>query len=142
MPLKATVRYPRPNVRRTTDKIHREMSQFILDVAKSWVIDVTNHVPVWSGASRASFLKLAHRVGVSISIAPVVKSRIPLGVETSIGILIQDRRTYGFIWESNLSYIQIVDRYNGFLNVGDDTIRRLTAPTLPQPVIEREGNDG
>lgn len=49
--------------------------------AKAWLGGVTGRVPVWSGMSQASLLKLSELVGGTIVISPKhgVKSRIPLG---------------------------------------------------------------
>jgi hypothetical protein len=44
-----------------------------------------NVIPVWSGASVATFLKLSAEVNLNVTISPVVKSRIGLGRNLSEG---------------------------------------------------------
>jgi len=49
--------------------------------AKAWLHGVTGRVPVWSGMSQASLLKLSEMIGGTIVISPRsgVKNRIPQG---------------------------------------------------------------
>lgn len=49
------------------------------DLAKVWLSAVTGRVPVWSGMSQGSLLKLSEMVGGRIVISPVASSRIPAG---------------------------------------------------------------
>jgi hypothetical protein len=139
--LKADVRYPVVDIPKAKQKIGETMTRFTFDVLREWVTEVTNVIPVWSGASRASFLKLANQAQVAIEIEPLIVapigSRIPLGFETSVGVIIADARgsagLYGWDWESTLDYIGIVDSRVGFLQAGERVIDRNPPPELPQP---------
>lgn len=136
MPVKVKVRYPRIDVKATEDRIHKAMTDFVLRQLTTWVIHTTNPVPVWSGAARASFLKLANQVRTEIQINPVAPSRIPLGIDTSIGeVLTKKGDIYGWFWESTLDHIEIVEDRVGFVEAGLRSIRR-TSVELPQPVFE------
>lgn len=58
--------------------------------AKAWLGGVTGRVPVWSGMSQASLLKLSELVGGTIIISPKqgVKSRIPQGRDLGSATLV------------------------------------------------------
>jgi hypothetical protein len=65
-------------------------------------------IPTWSGASRATFQKLAAELGTSVPIGPQrsKKNRQSLGRETSTGSgVVVDKDFVGFIYETNLRYL-------------------------------------
>jgi hypothetical protein len=64
-------------------------------------------IPTWSGASRATFQKLARELGTNVSIGPLrTKSRVSLGSSTSAGSGVVESKGYaGFIYETNLRYL-------------------------------------
>lgn len=139
--LRADVRYPVVDIPKAKKRIGETMTNFTFDVLKEWVNEVTDVIPVWSGASRASFLKLANQAQVNVEIESLIVapigSRIPLGFATSIGVVIADARgakaLYGWDWESTLDYIGIVDERVRFIDAGRRVIDRRSAPELPQP---------
>lgn len=139
--LKADVRYPVVDIPRAKKKIGDTMTKFTFDVLREWVTEVTDVIPVWSGASRASFLKLANQAQIQIEIDSLIVapigSRVPLGFETSVGVIIADARgsagLYGWDWQSTLDYIGIVDGRVRFLDAGQRVIDRRKPPELPQP---------
>lgn len=142
MPLLAKVRYPRIDRNKTNDDIHKAMTRAVFDAARAFVLAATRQVPVWSGASKASFLKLAHQVEATLTINPKsdAPNRIPLGIETSTGEIIATKgRHYAFTWASDLDYIHIVDRHNSFVDAGLAALNRKKFAKLPQPVIKRSG---
>lgn len=139
--LRVDVRYPVADIPQAKKKIGDAMTAFTFDVLKEWVNEVTTVIPVWSGASRASFLKLANQAQVNIEIESLIVapigSRIPLGFASSIGVVIADARgskaLYGWDWESTLDYIGIVDDRVRFIDAGKRVIDRRGTPELPQP---------
>lgn len=137
MSLHVKVRYPRINIQASKEAIDKHMSEQVLEALRTWVIAVTNQVPVWTGASKASFLRLAFEVSVGLTIIPRAPvSRIQFGFETSTGEIIRKKgTTYGWVWRSELDYIQIVDRYNSFLAAGESALQNIKIKELPQPVI-------
>ena len=135
MPLHAIVRYPRPDIDRTTDEIHRVMSELAVDAAKTFVFATTDIIPVWTGGTKASFLKLASLAKISLSIQPIAPSRVALGIDTSTGEVFAERgKLYGFNWTSDLYYIGYVDARFSFVERGVLAVRSIT-PTLPPPII-------
>lgn len=139
MSLKAKVRYPKIDRGKTSDALHETLTNAAIEAAKTFVITATSIVPVWSGASKASFLKLASQVSVGVAVSPRsdAPNRIPLGIETSTGYLILSRgRSYSFVWSSDLDYIHIVEENNAFVEAGLEAVQAMSV-TLPQPVIRR-----
>lgn len=142
----ADVRYPVVDIPRAKKKIAETMTAFTFDVLREWVNEVTNVIPVWSGASRASFLKLANQAETSIVIEPLIVapigSRIPLGYELSIGVVIADARgsagLFGWDWASTLDYIGIVEGRTGFLAAGERVVKRRKPRNYPNPPQSRE----
>lgn len=138
MPLKATVKYPRIDIKRSVEEIHGVMVDAVIEAAKTFVIHSTDLVPVYSGASKASFLRLAALTRTQLIINPVAPSRIPLGVATSTGeLLVEKGKSYGFEWSSDLVYIHIVDQRYGFIDAGVNALANFQPPVLPSPVIRR-----
>ena len=129
---------PRIDLKATEKAIHESMTRFVIDDALApWVTHSTNPVPVWSGASRASFLKLASAAKTTIQINPIAPSRIPLGIETSVGeVIALPGKEYGWLWSSDLAHIGIVEDRVGFQQAGLRAIRKLK-PELPAPVFRK-----
>lgn len=142
MPLKAKVRYPKIALAKTKAAVHKAMVDRVTEACKTWVIATTDNVPVYTGASKASFLRLAFAVQVELTIRPVVTSRIPLGIATSTGHLIVDQGSrYGFEWTSGLDYINIVDDRRHFLAAGDRALAAYQSRVeLPQPIVTRSAS--
>lgn len=137
MSLDVEVNLPVPDRDETRQEIHEAMTEFLLDTLAVWVTETTQPIPVLTGASRASFLKLAAEAKTAIQINPKKKSRISLGVEQSTGVVVADARAgiYGWDWTSRLEYIHIVDSRVNFIEAGERAIEGRV-PTLPEPVFE------
>lgn len=146
--LSVDVQYPVVDIPKAKKVIGDTMTAFTFDTLKQWVTEVTDVIPVWSGASRASFLKLANQAQVDVEIDSLIVapigSRVPLGFETSVGVVIADARgsagLYGWDWASTLDYIGIVDDRVKFLQAGQRVIDRNPAPELPQPPTKKKGD--
>lgn len=134
--IKTTGGLKRVDIPKTVKAIHKDMTKFVFETLKIWVIKTTNPVPVWSGAARASFLKLATQAQIMVAINPVAPSRIPLGIETSRGDVISiPGKEYGWLWSSDLAHIGIVQDRVGFVEAGLNAIKSREA-LLPGVVFE------
>ena len=134
--VKVDVKYPRPDLRETRDKVHKAMTKFTIDQLKTWVLSTVDPVPVYTGAARASFLFLAAKAFTSITINPVAPSRISLGVtEATSEVFVTPGNEYGWSWSSELAHIGIVEDRVGFVKAGLDAIRGAS-PELPQPATK------
>jgi len=106
------------------------MEKEIKRTGQVWLQIAVNGIPLptWSGATRASFQKLAHALGTSVAIGPRAtsnrKDRTALGKATSTGkiIIAPKEDFYGFEWSSSLRYLS----YNEFN-------RAVVGPAPPNP---------
>jgi len=135
-----TIRVINPMTGIDLDKITKDldkvMKDFIVNSLRTFVTHSTDPIPVWSGASRASFLKLAAIARTTIDINPVAPippgSRIDLGMGTSEGFLTTEgNRFYGWTWSSDLDYIHIVEDRVAFVDKGIRSVENLQ-PNLPK----------
>jgi hypothetical protein len=76
---------------------------------QAWIHTAVNKTPIptWSGASRATFQKLAAELGTSVPIGPLrTKSRVSLGKSTSGGSKVIENKSYvGFQYSTSLRYL-------------------------------------
>jgi hypothetical protein len=136
MTVKVKVRYPRPDIKKTRENNHKAMVKFTIDTLKAWVLETTNPIPVWSGAARASFLFLAAKASTSITINPIVESRIPLGItEADAEVFAKKGNLYGWSWQTDLAHMPIVEDRVSFVAAGLKAIKNRK-PKLPQPVTK------
>lgn len=114
MKLFGTLAAPRVNFPAYRARLHARLSEAIAQAAVAWLGRVTTIVPVWSGASQATFLPLASEIDFHLSIAPVVASRIDLGLTSADGRVTADRERgeYRFHYETTLAHLI----YNEFNN--------------------------
>lgn len=102
---------------------------------QAWVDTAVNKTPIptWSGASRATFQKLANELGTSVPIGPIRarKSRVQLGQSTSAGSGVFEDTLggrpveVGFVYQTSLRYLA----YNEY--------NRATKGSPPQPYSNR-----
>lgn len=120
------------DLNRSLREIDKIMKDFTLNALSTFVIDSTNPIPVWSGASRATFKKLAAIARTQIDIHPVAYfDGRPLGDSVSEGTLIAEPEVaYGWEWRTELYYIDIVDGRVGFQQAGIVAVQDLK-PNLP-----------
>lgn len=79
------------------------------EAARIWLRHAIPAVPVWSGASRATFEQLASAVGVNvpITVAPKAPNRVALGRANSRGGIEKGKgkANWRFYYENNLRYL-------------------------------------
>ncbi len=97
---------------------------------QAWINAAVNQTPIptWSGASRATFSKLAQELGTSAPIGPIraAKDRTALGRSSSAASgVIESKTEVGFVYETNLRYLA----YNEY--------NLATAGPPPQPFSNR-----
>ncbi len=83
-------------------RLHKHLQEEVTYAAVMWLETALRAVPVWSGASRATFLKLASALGTPISIVPSAtssKSRISEGQSHSTGGLTTDAKKGRYVFE-------------------------------------------
>ena len=90
--MKVTHRFALPAINLDAYKkgLHRHMSDAIARAAMEWLDTVLAEIPTWSGASRATFIKLASEINFGVDIAPVAMDRTSQGVTQSDGNVVMD----------------------------------------------------
>jgi hypothetical protein len=61
---------PRINVDRYRNELDKSMREAVAQAVMEWLDAVLMEIPVWSGASRATFIKLGMQIGMNIPVAP------------------------------------------------------------------------
>lgn len=107
-----------------------QLVESVIQAAMRWLSTATDIVPVWSGASRATFLSLARAIHYSLSISPRVISRVSLGNAHGDGGLQIDRDAakFSFYYSTTLPHL-IYNEYNDANQNPDPTLySRLLQP--------------
>lgn len=110
--------------------LHEHLSEEIAQAAFVWLNAVLMEIPVWSGASHATFLRLSREVGYQLSIAPSVISRVGYGQRQGDGEVIADpvKGQYTFRYETTLPHL-IHNEFNNANITPDSTLfARLRQP--------------
>ena len=155
MGLTAKLQIPQIDVSSYRTATHDRLSETITEAAKAWIDNAEGIIPVWSGASRATFLDLANKVGYQLMIDPVAASRIELGYENGVATFTANKEesTYSFSYSTSLAHLIINEYYDAtqwgfhlkrpgpyhFQEAGRNALRRITVsmPTL-KPFIQKK----
>lgn len=93
-------------------KMLKALREFNERAGQVWIDVAVNKTPIptWSGASRATFQKLASELGTSVPIGPIraAKDRTSLGRSTSSGSGVIENPKEGFVgfkYATNLRYL-------------------------------------
>jgi hypothetical protein len=82
---------------------------------QAWIDAAVNKTPIptWSGASRATFQKLASQLGTTVTIGPIrsMTPRTALGRANSNSFVFEQGDVVGFQYETTLRYLQY-NEYN------------------------------
>ena len=130
MKFKGTLRSFRINLQAYKKAMHRHLADEIAHVAFLWLNAVLMEIPVWSGASHATFLRLAREVGYQLSVQPKVVSRIGYGQRHGDGEVTADpeKGEYTFRYETTLSHL-IHNEFHNANSTPDPTLfHRLRKP--------------
>jgi hypothetical protein len=130
MKFKGTFRCFRISLEKYRQLVHEELSEAIAHAAFEWMQAVLAEIPVWSGASHATFLRLSREVGFNLSISPSVISRIPYGQRHGDGEVIADRDKglYLFKYETTLEHLIFNEQFNANLGGDPKVFHRLRKP--------------
>ena len=111
-------------------KLHVHLSEQIAHAAFLWLNAVLAQIPVWSGASHATFLRLARAVGYELAIQPRVISRIPYGQRHGDGEVLADpeKGQYAFRFETSLSHLIFNEFANANISPDPTLFAKLLQP--------------
>ena len=98
---------PRIDVSAYQKALDQHMTHTIAQALMVWLEAVLAEIPVWSGASRATFTKLASAISYSIPIDPVAVDRTGRGMASGDGGMVTDRTTgeYTFSYSTTLPWL-------------------------------------
>ena len=107
MKFKGTLKSFRIDLGRYQKKLHEHLSDEIAHVAFLWLNAVLAEIPVWSGASHATFLQLSRSVGYQLAVQPAAVNRVAYGQQHGSGEVTADAKggVYGFHYETSLPHL-------------------------------------
>ncbi len=107
MKFKGTLKSFRIDRQAYKQRLHEHLSKEIAHAAFLWLNAVLTQIPVWSGASHATFLRLARAVGYQLTIQPKVVSRISYGQRHGDGEVVADpeKGLYTFNYSASLPHL-------------------------------------
>jgi hypothetical protein len=127
--IRGKFRVPEFDMDKYKEILHKHLTEVLIQSAMQWLGAATAIVPVWSGASRATFLHLARAIAYSLTIQPVTNSRIGMGLAAGEGglRLDKDKGTFTFFYSTTLDHLV----YNEYVNANE-----IPDPTLYSQLIE------
>jgi hypothetical protein len=107
-----------------------QLVESLIQATMQWLGAATAIIPVWSGASRATFLSLARAINYSLTISPKVISRISMGSAESEGGLKIDKDTgkFSFFYSTTLEHLVYNEYNNANENPDPGLFARLLQP--------------
>lgn len=122
----AIYQVPKINVSAYKRVLNDRFSKAITDAARIWLQATTVEIPVWSGASLATFAKLANEAGFALgNLSPAFNApaRIGLGLSASQGSLEGDssKAIYNFTYATSLRHL-IYNEFNNANASPDSTL--------------------
>ena len=109
---------PRIDVSGYANALDAHMSEMIAQGLTVWLEAVLAEIPVWSGASRATFVKIAQQIGYNLPVGPATgdwahglfdsrMDRTAMGMAQSDGKLTADKTTgeYTFTYSTALPWL-------------------------------------
>lgn len=163
MKFTATFRAPRLDSTKYARALREHFTEHLTDAAVEWLGAVTSKVPVWSGASAATFLPLARAVSYPLTVQPLLYSRgsrVDLGLSNAEGSFDVDdgKGKYTFTYSTTLAHLIWNEFHNAnidpdptkwpppaeliepgpydFQRLGQEAFERYAAGvTLPNPLL-------
>jgi len=108
-------RFERPvfNLGAYRRELDREITEILARSAFEYVVAAVEQIPVWSGASRATFSRLASIVSAPLPISPVVSSGVSRGASQGGGGLNVRNGLGSFIYQTTLPHLVFNESNNG-----------------------------
>jgi hypothetical protein len=132
--MKFTYSFRRPelNFERFKKELDTHMKEMLASGLVAWLNVVTAEVPVWSGASRATFLKIAGEIGfpVDVSGGNAPEDRTGIGQAASKGKLVADITTgeYTFLYSTSLPWLIWNEYHNANIDPDPTLFYKLKKP--------------
>lgn len=127
---------PRIDVAAYRNALDGHMKHAIAQALTEWLEAVLAEIPVWSGASRATFVKLAQQIGYGLPVAPAATAtgeridRTWMGTAQGDGKLTADKETgeYTFTYTTTLPWLIWNEYHNANVEPDPTLFHRLIEP--------------
>jgi len=126
--VRARLERPRFNLSAYRRALDREITEILARSAFEYIVAAVEQIPVWSGASRATFTQLASIVSAPLSISPVVSSGVSRGASQGSGGLNVRNGLGSFIYETTLPHLVFNESNDGNTTRGPGQFGRLLTP--------------
>ena len=128
--LEIRARFERPrfslaSYRRALD---RAITETLSLAAFEYIVSAVEQIPVWSGASRATFTELASAISAPLTINPVVQSGISRGASQGSGGLEVRNGRGSFVYQTTLPHLIFNESNDGNTTRGPGQFRDLLTP--------------
>lgn len=127
-----TYRRPRLDLAGYKKVLDKYMSELLAQGLMAWLEAVVAEVPVWSGASRATFIKVAKTIDFSIPVGggPAPMNRVGMGQAASTGELESDIESgmYTFTYGTSLPWLIWNEFHNANLDPDPTLFAKLKKP--------------
>ena len=111
-------------------RLHEQLSEEISRAAFIWIEEVLAEIPLWSGASWATFLRLSREIRYSLTIDSKVIRRVSYGQRHGDGEVTADSKKglYSFTYTTDLEWL-VSNEYRHNTKENDPTVwYRLLRP--------------
>ena len=132
MRLTGTLQVPRLNIAAYKKRLAEDMIDALTQAAFEWIQAATAEIPVWSGASHATFLELSREIGFQLQISQpgTAPNRVAYGTKHGDGDFISDANTgiFSFKYETDLKHLVYNEFNNANLTPDPGLFGRLLNP--------------
>jgi len=131
MKIKATFKVPRVDFAKYRARLQEVLGEAIVQAAFEWLGATTAAIPVWSGASLATFQPLASAIGFSLSVQPTAfTNRVGLGLNNAVGEINTDtsKGLFTFTYSTTLEHLIYNEFNNANISPDPSLFARLLNP--------------
>jgi hypothetical protein len=94
-------------------KLHEELTHLLIEATRAYIYTTADAIPVWGGASKATFSPLASRAEMALEIFPVAPvNTVQLGLDESTAEWTAGPTEYGVVYHTTLMQINVNEFYN------------------------------
>ena len=116
------------DIDRYQTELKARLPETVTRAAFAYVLAATSVIPVWSGASHATFTELASAIGLPLAISPTAGDRTTLGTSTSSGELNTGNAMASFTYETELPHLIYNEAVNANINPDRSLFSKLLQP--------------
>lgn len=102
------------NMSKWTKLLDKQLTEQLKICGQFWVEAAISKIPLWRGASRGTFLKLANKIGYQMSVAGPTVSK---GIANSSGTIATWGGAYTLIYSTHLLHL-VYNEYNNANAIG------------------------